>query len=61
MFDILNTRLIANKKTIINTNLNLEELAKKYSERVFSRIIGHYQALHFIGRDIRLQKSMGGE
>ncbi len=61
LFDILNTRLIANKKTIINTNLNLEELAKKYSERVFSRIIGHYQALHFIGRDIRLQKSMGGE
>lgn len=58
LFDILNSRLIANKKTIINTNLNLEELAKKYSERVFSRIIGHYQALQFIGRDIRLQKSV---
>ncbi len=57
-FDILNTRLIANKKTIINTNLNLEELAKKYSDRVFSRIIGHYQALQFIGKDIRLQKSV---
>ena len=58
LFDILNTRLIANKKTIINTNLNLEELAKKYSERVFSRIIGHYQTLQFIGTDIRLQKSV---
>lgn len=58
LFDILNTRLIANKKTIINTNLDMEELAKKYSERVFSRIIGHYQALQFIGTDIRLLKSV---
>lgn len=58
LFDILNTRLIANKKTILNTNLNLEELATKYSERVFSRIIGHYRALQFIGKDIRLQKSI---
>lgn len=58
LFDILNTRLIANKKTIINTNLNLEELARKYSERVFSRIIGHYQALQFIGEDIRLKRSV---
>lgn len=58
LFDILNTRMIANKKTIINTNLDMEELAKKYSERVFSRIIGHYQALQFIGTDIRLLKSV---
>ncbi len=58
LFDILNTRLIANKKTLINTNLNLEELAKKYSDRVFSRIIGNYQALQFIGGDIRLKKSV---
>ena len=58
LFDILNTRLIANKKTLINTNLNLEELAKKYSDRVFSRIIGSYQALQFIGGDIRLKKSV---
>ncbi len=58
LFDILNARLIANKKTILSTNLNLEELAKKYSERVFSRIIGHYRALRFIGEDIRLKKSV---
>ncbi len=58
LFDILNSRLIANKKTIINTNLSPEELAKKYSERVFSRIIGSYRALQFIGNDIRILKSV---
>ncbi len=58
LFDVLNSRLIANKKTIINTNLDMRELAERYSERVFSRILGSYQPLQFIGEDIRLQKSV---
>ncbi|MBE7022318.1 MAG: AAA family ATPase [Ruminococcaceae bacterium] len=58
LFDILNSRLIANKKTIINTNLNMQELTERYSDRVISRILGSYQALQFIGEDIRLKKSV---
>lgn len=56
LFDILNSRLITNKRTIINTNLNMEELSKKYSDRVISRLAGHYLILQFIGDDIRLKK-----
>ncbi len=56
LFDILNTRLITGKKTIINTNLDLEALAKRYSERVVSRIMGTYLTLQFIGEDIRVKK-----
>ena len=40
MFELLNSRLIANKKTIINTNLSIQELAERYSDRVISRIMG---------------------
>ncbi len=58
LFDILNSRLITNKKTIINTNLNMQELSDRYSERVISRIMGSYQALQFIGEDLRLKKSV---
>jgi len=58
LFDVLNSRLIANKKTIINTNLNMQELTERYSDRVISRILGSYQALQFIGEDIRLKKSV---
>ena len=58
LFDILNSRLIAGKKTVINTNLSVSELEKKYQERVASRILGHYMLLHFIGTDIRLEKSV---
>ena len=56
-FDILNSRLIAGKKTVINTNLSIAELGKKYSERVTSRMIGHYEMLEFFGKDIRFQQS----
>lgn len=58
LFDILNSRLITNKKTIINTNLNMQELSDRYSERVISRIIGSYQALRFFGEDLRVKMSV---
>ncbi len=59
LFDILNSRLVSGKKTVINTNLSLPEFETKYSERVASRILGHYIMLRFIGNDIRLEKSAG--
>ncbi|HHU63271.1 MAG TPA: ATP-binding protein [Clostridiales bacterium] len=58
LFNILNTRLIEDKKTIISTNLTLEELAKHYSERIISRIIGNYKIFKFYGEDIRKKRSL---
>ena len=36
----------------------MKELADRYSDRVISRILGSYQALQFIGEDIRLKKTV---
>lgn len=58
LFDIINSRLISGKKTVINTNLSITELTKKYGERVVSRLYGHYRVLNFIGSDIRIDKSV---
>ena len=58
LFDIINSRLIAGKKTVINTNLSISELKNKYGERVVSRLYGHYRVLNFIGSDIRIDKSV---
>ena len=58
LFDIINSRLITGRRTIINTNLSVSELEDKYSERVISRILGHYIILRFIGNDIRFEKSV---
>ncbi len=57
LFDIINSRLISGKKTLINTNLSIADISKKYTDRVASRIVGHYQMLQFIGNDIRLEQS----
>lgn len=54
--NIINTRLLALKPTIISTNLTLDEIGSKYSKRIASRLIGEYQILTFRGKDIRQQK-----
>lgn len=56
IFDIINSRILNNKPTIINTNLDLEELKQKYTDRVVSRIVGNYRMLQFFGKDIRTIK-----
>ena len=58
LFDIINSRLISGKKTVINTNLSIEELKQKYGERVVSRLYGHFKVIQFIGGDIRIDKSV---
>ena len=55
-FDILNTRLLNNKSTIISSNLSLNNLEKKYTERIQSRIIGNFEIMRFMGDDIRILK-----
>ncbi len=63
LFNILNSRLLNqdNKitKTIISTNLSLQELYNTYEERIVSRIIGNYNACYFFGDDIRIKKKVG--
>ena len=56
LYNIINTRLTENKKTIISTNLSDEELAARYIPQIASRIGGAYDALLFMGRDIRTIK-----
>lgn len=56
LFNIINTRLLKNKKILISTNLTLNELYAQYDERVMSRLIGNFTICKFIGEDIRLKK-----
>lgn len=58
IYDIINTRLLRGKPTIINTNLNIEELEARYTARISSRFIGEYALKSFAGNDIRLLKKL---
>ena len=53
LYNIVNTRLTAGRKTIISTNLTDGELAARYIPQIVSRIGGEFDALPFRGRDIR--------
>lgn len=54
LFSLLNERHLNRKATIISTNLSLEEMHSRYSDRIFSRIMSQYMICKLTGRDIRL-------
>ena len=56
LFALLNERHIGKKATIISTNLSLEELRNRYSDRIFSRITSNYEICKLSGQDIRMYK-----
>lgn len=56
LYNIINTRMMQKKSTIISTNLSQGELRKRYSDRIISRIFGEYKPLVFRGNDVREQK-----
>ncbi len=56
IYNIINTRINKGLPTIISTNLNHEEMLKKYDERIISRLFATYESYEFVGEDIRLIK-----
>ena len=53
LYQLINGRLLAGKKTVINTNLAPRQLGERYSPQVQSRLEGEYRVLPFFGEDIR--------
>lgn len=56
LYELVNTRLITGKKTVINSNLTFGEMHGRYSEQIMSRLEGEYDVLRFYGTDIRRLK-----
>lgn len=57
-YNIINSRINLGLPTIINTNLSIDELQKKYNDRIISRIFGVFSTLCFAGEDIRQIKRL---
>ena len=60
LFNIINTRILnLNQKitkTIISTNLNIQDIFRNYEERIGSRIAGYYDIYCFFGDDLRFRR-----
>ncbi|MDQ5983518.1 MAG: Chromosomal replication initiator protein DnaA [Eubacteriales bacterium SKADARSKE-1] len=68
IYNIINSRILYNKPTIISTNIPPKKIQTSYSERLVSRLWGHYKLLNFCGQDVRTKlgaqkakKSMSAE
>lgn len=53
LYNVINTRLNKGRPIIINTNLTRDDLKKRYSDRITSRLFGEFLPVMFIGRDMR--------
>lgn len=60
LYTLVNSRLVAGRRTVISTNLSMEELGRRYSLQVASRLKGEYHALRFYGEDIRTLRKRRG-
>ncbi len=56
LYNLINERCNNSKSMIISTNLTPEELKVTYKPRIFSRLLGDFKILRFLGKDIRMQK-----
>ena len=59
LYSLLNDRLRAGMPMVISTNLNVDELGRRYSPQIASRLHGDFQRLTFVGEDIRVLKNRG--
>ena len=56
LFDLLSDRLSGNRKILISTNYDMNELTKMYSSRFTSRIYEYFLVYGFYGNDIRIEQ-----
>ncbi len=54
LYQLVNTRLTEGLHTVVSTNYSMDELRKRYSPQIISRLEGAYEPVPFFGADIRL-------
>lgn len=59
LYSLLNDRILEGKPMVISTNLNVDEMARRYSPQIASRLQGSFTLLPFVGEDIRIMKNRG--
>ena len=59
LYALVNDRLLTGKPMIVSTNLTIDELSRRYSPQILSRLRGSFRRVAFIGEDIRVLKNRG--
>lgn len=56
LYEVVNTRLLGQKTSLISTNLDENNLEARYGGQIASRLVGSYRVIYFLGDDIRRMK-----
>lgn len=59
LYTLINDRLLAGMPMIISTNLNVDDMTRRYSPQIASRLRGSFTRVAFLGEDIRVRKNRG--
>lgn len=55
LYELVNSRLTTGRRTVISSNLTMEDVRRRYTPQIASRLEGEYRVLAFYGDDIRLR------
>ena len=55
IYNLLNARLLEGRPTIISTNMTLSNIQERYGDQIASRLVGSFELLLCVGKDIRQQ------
>lgn len=56
LYQLINSRLAVGKRTVVSSNLTMDDVRRRYTPQIASRLEGEYRVLPFFGEDIRLQR-----
>ncbi len=56
LYGLLDGRLLAQRPTIISTNLSVANLQQRYPPQLISRLLGEYETMLFFGDDLRMRE-----
>ena len=59
LYSLINDRLLSGKAMIVSTNLTVDDLSRRYSSQIASRLRGSFTRVAFLGDDIRVKKNWG--
>ena len=59
LYGLINDRLLAAKPMIVSTNLTVDDMLRRYSPQIASRLRGSFTRVAFLGEDIRVLKNRG--
>ena len=59
LYSLINDRLLTAKPMIVSTNLTVEDMLRRYSPQIASRLRGSFTRVAFLGEDIRVLKNRG--